>query len=306
VAEQVGIVPVETPGPIGQKTDLVEGISDTFLDAAKTFNTELIEYAKDIFIVLAMIQLAWMAIRWVLGSKDAPSIVASLVIFFVQIGFFYALVLDPSWVKTIPDSFMEIGKGIAPIELNGSAIYDAGLKVSRGVTGTIAKTTLFDSWATAIIGTVTAIGIMMAFVMLGAQLVVAIIELAIVSNMSSMILMFAGFSMTRQVATHYIIYSIATGLKLLCMYIINAVAIGFANPWSEYLIENCSDGVEACLFTLGASFALAYIGYRVPRVTAGLAMGVPQLSGGGLFSDAFRVAQSPFRRVGVSGRGGAK
>jgi hypothetical protein len=160
--------------------------------------------------------LTWSAIWWVLDREDGLAVVSSLLRHVVAIGFFYALLLNGgTWVPAVIQSFSQAGATAAGLtDLSPTGVFDQGLALANKILNATSDLGLLDGFFASLIAGITAIVVVIAFAVIAAQLLVALVESFIVIGAGVLFLGFAGSRWTKFFTERYLSYIATIGVKL--------------------------------------------------------------------------------------------
>lgn len=273
---------------------ILSDITNSYKTASAGWTTVMLGYANRLFWMLAAIEFAWSGITWALEKDSMNAWTAALIKKIMSIGFFYAILLNANtWVPAIIDSLRQAGQtaggsggGLAP-----SDIVDTGIATASQMLTGIKDMSLWDDFGTIIIAGLAAIAIVIAFVIIAAQLMVALIESYIVVSAGMLFLGFGGSRWTTDFTQKFISYAMATGVKLMMLYLIVGLGINQADTWAGMLASASKDGYVNNVFAvLGGSLVLCYLAFQIPGMAASMLSGAPTLTAGGLGATAAAVA----------------
>ncbi len=195
------------------------------------------------------------------------------------IGFFFFILSNASyWIPAIVNSLKQSGqRASGTTELTPSAVFDTGIDIANVVLTGLHDKSLFSDFMTVVVGGLSALMIVIAFLIITGQLIIALIESYIVISAGVLFLGFGGSRWTTDFTQKYISYAFATGVKLLMLYLIIGVGMGQANTWATYLATTDFTNI---LTVLGGSLLLAFLAFQIPNMAAGMLSGAPSLTAG--------------------------
>ncbi|HAA01922.1 MAG TPA: P-type conjugative transfer protein TrbL, partial [Syntrophobacteraceae bacterium] len=222
-----------------------DGIFDTITSSYKSSSSgwfsALQGYAQTLFWLLAAIELAWAGIIWALEKDHMTSLTAALIKKIMAIGFFYALLLYANtWIPAIIKSFETAGQNAGKFPLTGitpSSVVDLGINTASVLLEKIKDLSLWDSAGTIIIAGWSAIFIVFGFIVIAAQLMIALIESYIVIGAGVLFLGFGASRFTTDFAHKYVCYAFAIGVKLFILYLLLAIGTTQAETWGNLLSQ---------------------------------------------------------------------
>jgi type IV secretion system protein TrbL len=197
---------------------ILDTITNSYQTASSGWFSTLQAYAHSLFWLLAAIELAWAAITWTFKKDAMPSFMAAFIKKIMGISFFYALLLYAStWIPAIINSFQTAGKaagGFSGAGITPSSVIDLGISTAGQMLEKIKDLSLFDSPMSIVVAGLSALGIVIAFTIIAAQLMIALIESYIIIGAGVLFLGFGGSRWTSDFAHKYVCYAFANGVKL--------------------------------------------------------------------------------------------
>ena len=277
-------------GPLGQ-------ILNTYQNATNQWIDQFLNYAQNLFVVLAGIEFAWTAVILLLEQRELEAWVAGFIKKLMGISFFYALLLNAkTWIPVIIDSFTQIGQNVGGTgKLTPEGILQAGvtmagqiLKAASSIT-LVAVATGNSAWV--LLLAVIAIVIVICYIALAFQFIMAQVEGYIVISTGMLYLGFGGSRWTSSYAERFLGAAVSTGIRIMVIFLIIGLGQQLTNnTWSpavaailpQVVARDYQGAVEnAFVFTAGIVIFTA-LALRLPKVVSAVISGSPSLSGGDL------------------------
>lgn len=253
-------------------TDLVQ----QFLQATSSWYQALIPIAKSLFVTLAAIQLAWTAAWWVIEEDDLNPILVHLLRRLLALGFFWAVLVNANvWVPAVIDGFVVAGKRAAAAagtnlqELNPSTVLDQGILVSSSLWNAVGTSGWLTAIAGALLAALVSLLVFLAFAVIAANLVVALVEMCVVIGGGVLLLGFAGSSWTLPFAERYLSLAVSTGVKLFLLYLVVGLGTALAASW-EPMIAAAGGSAPQFFQVLAGALVYAFVASKVPAYASGL------------------------------------
>lgn len=253
-------------------TDLVR----QFLDATASWHGALLPIAESLFLTLAAIQLAWSAAWWVLGEEDPAAIWVLLLRRILSLGFFWAVLVNANaWVPAVIESFVAAGRraasaaGANVAELNPSTVVDQGIRISAGIWNAVDTSGWISAMAGALLAALVSLLVFLAFALIAANLVIALVEMCVVIGGGVILLGFAGATWTLPFAERYLSLAIATGVKLFLLYMVVGLGTALAASW-EPIVAEAGSSAPAFFEVLAGALVYAAVAWNVPSYASGL------------------------------------
>ncbi|MBI1684207.1 P-type conjugative transfer protein TrbL [Caulobacter hibisci] len=252
-----------------------------------------------IFSALVVISLGLSGLLWALDENQ--NVPAALIRKILLIGFFAWLI--SGWHDmslTVVNGFAALGLkagggalSVGDLMHSPSKVIIDGLKVAFALLKYIGKLAsegmgvgFFTHIDAILVTALAAVGIILAFAVLGIHLAVTIIEFYIVTLIGFVTVPFGILTQTAFLSERAIGYVVAIGVKVMAMAIV--VSIG-ETLFASYIVSAEPDWSESCGLLI-AALAFCMLGFRIPSVAAALITGGPQLSAGAAASAAVGVA----------------
>jgi type IV secretion system protein TrbL len=248
-------------------------------------------YANTLFGLLAVIEFAWSAAVMTLEKSDLQSWSSGLLRKIMWIGAFYALlVYGPQWIPAIIDSFSQLGGSAAGINgtqgLSPSDVITKGLDIGTVLLSSAGASAFLTNPGTCIAVIIAAALVVLAFVAVTIQYVVAVVESYLVVSAGVIFLGFGGSRWSTPYVERYIGLGVATGVKIMILYMLIGVGMSLSNGWlNEASGIGTSPNPSMTGFdVMGAALIFMMLCWQVPKLFAAVLGGSPALSGGDLVS----------------------
>lgn len=263
------------------KFKMLDAIDAGFAGKTAGWESIIRVYANRLFWLLAVIDFCYLSATFVLDKKEMDDILHSVVKKLMTLGFFwFVLKSSHDWIPQILDSFTQIGQkagGAKASTPDGIAVagYDAAMASLQA---------LDDLGVTEKIGAVVpavlmALLIFLSFLWVAVQLLVAKIETSIAVGAGIILLGFGGSKWTTDMASKYMQYSIATGLKLMLLFLL----IGMGQTlFNDIKIVGGDKFFESMLITTGTALTYAFLATKIPALASAMMSGSPSMTAGDL------------------------
>jgi len=254
-------------------------ITDGYKSASAGWFAPMDQIARSLFWKLAAIEFAWSAIVWALQQENMQSFTSVVVKKIMGIGFFFFILSNASyWIPAIVNSLKKSGQMASGTnELTPSEVFDTGIDIANVVLTGLHDKSLFTDFMTVVVGGLAALLVVIAFLIITGQLIIALIESYIVISAGVLFLGFGGSRWTTDFTQKYISYAFATGIKLLMLYLIIGVGMQQANTWAALLADNTFTNI---LTVMGGAMLLAFLAFQIPNMAAGMLSGAPSMTAG--------------------------
>ncbi len=261
-AAQLAPVPV-VPPPV------LDTIVDDFRTAVQAARPALLGIAAGTFGVLAVIEIALSAIVWTLRESGPDRILSALVLKLAWLAFAFGLIASFGvWFPPIIDGFLAAGQTVAPGVVSPGDVLGLGVQLSTSmVNGFFDGVSLIDLsfslMATAILVALAAFFVELMYAVIAAALVVVIVESFIALAAGALVLGFAAFRGTANLADRFVAYVFNLGIRLFSLFLLVGVGYNVAQTWLP-LVSGGSSDVTAALTVLGGSLTFTLLVVVIP------------------------------------------
>jgi P-type conjugative transfer protein TrbL len=231
-----------------------------------------------------------------LEKSDLQSWTSALIRKIMWLGAFYALLLfGRQWIPAIIDSFSQLGGAAAGINgnqgLSPSNVFTQGLNIAAALMDAASTSAFFTNPATSIAVMISAAFVVLAFIAVAIQYIVAIVESYLVVSAGVIFLGFGGSRWTTPYVERYIGLGVSTGVKIMILYMLIGVGMNLSGGWlNEAVGIGTSTNPSMTGFdVMGAALIFMMLCWQVPKLFAAVLGGSPALSGGDLVSTGAAV-----------------
>jgi type IV secretion system protein TrbL len=243
--------------------------------------------ATALFGMLAVLELAWFGAQTVLKKGELSDLFGGVILKVAALGFFFTVIQQAdSWIPLIQQSFEQTGQQISGSSLptTPSALIDRGIRIAAQIWATDTSGYFWevsDNLANAILLALTALTIIVSFVIIALQLFVVKAEMLVVMVAGALMLGFSGSRWTMNFAEKYFGYAVSTGGKLLVIFVLAGFGTEFANSL-DTMATNVSGAskfaVSDMLSILGSSGVFAVMSFMIPSLAGSALSGAASLS----------------------------
>lgn len=287
----VALVALAAPAAYAAENNSFDRIIDLYRNGAENWEGPLLTVAKRLFGLLVLCEFSWAMIRQVLKGADLADFMGEIINQVMFIGFFLFLMTNSTdLAHAIIDSFRKAGD-MASTSSGGSAgvrpsdIFEAGLK--------IATTTLKAALDSGMSGIPQAIGLIIsavftlcAFALIGAYMIIALVESYIISSAGVLMMGFGGSRMTKDYAVKTLTFAVSVGAKLFVMQLIVGLGEGLMKTMAAGITPGTMMKPEDIFTMLGFSIVLVVLTKTIPDQVQGLINGVSANSSGNMMAQA--------------------
>ncbi|HEX3682123.1 MAG TPA: P-type conjugative transfer protein TrbL [Bryobacteraceae bacterium] len=286
-------------------------------------------YAYDLFLALAGLEIAVFGWNlWMNYHGDIRTAMLATANKVLIIGFFLALLMNAgAWMGDVIDLFVTVGKNASGVpSLNPSMLLLQGFKIFGALLGQAMLSGLMTDFPTAIALILAAFIICVSFLVICFQFIVTKIQTFLALGMGVIFLGFGGSRWTTPYVERYFAFCVASGVKLMALYLLAGAAWPLTNAWitqarsapfSPAAVEaawliSCGAVLYAGICWYGSSQVSAMLGgspnlthsdfiaFMAPAVSAGVSAGL--IAAGVATGGTTAVAGGA---VGAAGAGGS-
>lgn len=276
----------QTPAPEPLSFQVMDKIGALYMSKTFQWSETIRVYAIKLFLMLAAIDFGWLCVNFIFEKKEFEDMMYSVGKKLMTLSFFLFLLMSSNtWIPQVIDSFSKIGKEAtkASVATTPDGIVANGFDAAIGVFQILGELDLGEKMAAAMPASLIALFIFLAFLWTAAQLLVAQIESSIAIGAGIILMGFGGSRWTTDMATKYKQYVVATGVKLMLMYII--VGTG-ATLFNDIKLVSGDGFLASMLVALGSSLMYAFLATKVPAMASGMMSGSPSMGAGDLMTAA--------------------
>jgi len=268
---------------------ILDNLLQDYKDASAGWWVNLFPIANRLFWLLATIEFTWAATQWVLERDELSTFAAALMRKIMAIGFFYALLLyGDTWIPAIVNSFVLAGRQASGVNvLTPSNVLDQGIAISATAITQLKDASLFSDIAAIIIGGLSALGMLLAFVIIAGQMLVTLVESFVVITAGLLFLAFGASRWTLDFTQKYIAYAFATAIKLFMLYLIIGIGLALSAGWASTLDVH---DVNSYLSVLAGALIFMLLAWQIPGLAASMLAGSPAMTLGSASATTASVA----------------
>ena len=267
-AAQLAPVPV-VPPPV------LDTIVDDFRTAVEAARPALLGIAAGTFGVLAVIEIALSAIIWTLRESGPERIMSALVLKLAWLAFAFGLIASFGvWFPPIIDGFHQAGTAVAPGVVSPGDVLQLGVELSVSMVnnffdGVGLMDLSFSLMATAILVAIAAFFIELMYAVIAAAIVVVIVESFIALAAGALVLGFAAFRGTANLADRFVAYVFNLGIRLFSLFLLVGIGYNVAQTWLP-LVQGGTSDVAAMLAVVGGSLTFTLLVIVIPLKVSSL------------------------------------
>ena len=251
-------------------------IMEQFSNALPQWQAIGIDLAKQLFVILVVIQIAWSAVLWMLNRNNPSDLLVEFVKKMLVILFFWAVLINYDvWIPAIIDSLKQVAERMTGIgTVSPADVMSRGVDLSTRIM-TAAKHQgfiqhIFGSILASVVGGV----VFFIFVRIGIEMFLIIVGGQTILAGGVILLGFAGTKWSMQFTERYLSAVVSIGIKMLFITLIAGIGESLAPGWSDILKNVPNDQImEAYMAVLAASLVYFYLALRIPEMASNLLTG---------------------------------
>lgn len=239
--------------------------------------------AQNLFILLAAITITWSLISWILEKDDPVPIFVALLKNLMRISFFWFVLLNASSLsQAVVTSFRMAGQAAAAAagsptaSLDPAAVVSSGASLANQLLTNINISGVLGTVGGALIGGLLALLMFVAFLVVAAQMAIALVEVFLVMSGGVLLLGFLGSPWTARFGMSYFTALVGSGVKLFMIYIVAGIGSALVGGWSAALAAGVN--LSGALTVLGVAAIFALATWMIPNYAQALASGAVSTS----------------------------
>lgn len=282
-----------------QSQGVLDSILNQFISAASGQMTISQGFGKGIFLTLASIDLSLFGVRKVLASGDLSDLLGGFTLKIFTYGFFWTLiVMGPTWIPLITQSFMQMGIKIG----GGSTLITPSGVMGLAVEAAAAIWNAFtanSSWTSIgsdiVLGLAVIFAILLvigAFTLVAFQLIATQIELVMASSVGFFMLGFSGASFTTMFSEKYFGYIVSAGIKLVVICVLAGIGTTLSQQYVAFISGHNGEAISAVTLLASTTPMIIYgcLALQLPSMAGALMNGAPSMSAGSLAGSGAAIA----------------
>jgi type IV secretion system protein TrbL len=274
---------------------MATSLANQFNVAVATIYGAVLPIAQNLFIFLAAIALTWALIWWVLEKDDPVPIFVALLRQLMRISFFWFVLTNAGTLgRTVLQSFQAAGQAAAAAagspmpSVDPTAVVDAGASLANQLLQNIQISGVLGTLAGALIGGVLALLMFLAFLLIAAQMAIALVEGFVVLSGGVLLLGFLGSPWTARFGLTYFNALVGVGIKLFLIFIIVGIGSSLVSGWGSFIASGVT--LPGALTVIGAAAIFAIVTWTIPNHAQALASGAVSAGLNSVLSSAAGIA----------------
>jgi len=239
--------------------------------------------AKAIFGSLAALDITVLGVQLWLDRHTIDSAILALIKKILVIGVFFGLLINgTTWMPLIINGFVQIGKDASGVQsIAPSSVLQLGANIAGKLLFAAAVNNMTGNLPVALGIDLAAIFIILAFLAITVLFVVALVDTYIAISIGTLFLGFGGSRWTVPYVERYFAFCVATGVKLMMMYLLIGAGLVMGQTWFNQnlfsVLNPIGAFVSAWLMPCGA-FLLFFVSWHCSRMVTAFMGGSPSLT----------------------------
>jgi type IV secretion system protein TrbL len=248
---------------------MLDGLAQQYRVASQNWLATLTPIAQRTFVVLAGIEFAVSGAIYGLRRDALDDVAAKFVLKFCLIAGLLTFVTSYSfWVPPIVSGFATAGERAigAPGVVGPSEVVSLGWSLSGEMLLSFEGFGTLRNLAAALVGSAEALMVAVAYVVIAAALVVALVESYIVLSAGVLFMGFAAFRGTAGLSEGSLAYALNVAVKIFLLYLLVAVGMDLSQTWvlQVHYVATGQLGMETLGEVFGGSLIFALMVIRIP------------------------------------------
>jgi P-type conjugative transfer protein TrbL len=251
-----------------QSATVVDGIAGAYRTASAAWLARLVPVARQTFMVLAGIEVALSGIVYGLRRQALDEAAAKFIIKLgILAGLLGAVTNSTVWLQPVLDGFAAAGETAigANGTVNPSDVIDIGVAMAGRLLTALDAVGVLAHPATAVFAAVSALIVVIAYVLVAAQLVLALVESYVVLAAGVVFLGFAACRATAGIADGFLTHVVRLGVRIFLLYLIVSLGSELSRGWVEAISTEQLFGSGSPIGqVLGGAVIFALLAMRIP------------------------------------------
>lgn len=202
----------------------VSSIVQTFHNGLTKYESVMLKYAKVIFYWCAVLEVAWLGVKMVLGTSDIRETIKNFCFVLLAAGFFLAVINNyHTWTWNVINGLKAIAGEATTITDASDEPFAVGLSLAKD----IFKQMAFYEPAKSLAYILAGMAILFCFTLITLQIILIKCECIVAMCASSILLGLGATSFMRDYAINTLRYVFAVAFKLMVMQLVMGVGIDF-------------------------------------------------------------------------------
>ena len=282
-AQQLPAPPPQLPLPPNTIIQSPSQLADIYHRLVGVWFSAIEPYAQSLFYVLAGLDMAVFGWNlWMNYHGDIRSAMMATANKVLIIGIFLDLLVNgQSWMTAVINSFVTLGQAASGLpQLTPSGVLLIGLQIGGQMLGQAATSGALLDLPTALALIAAALLILVAFAAICLQFVITLVQSYLAIGMGYFFLAFGGSRWTASYVERYFAFCVATGTKLMVLYMLTGAAQIITSNWIQqaHSVILSAASVEVALTIMCGAVIYAGVVWYCSSICSSIFGGSPNLS----------------------------
>jgi type IV secretion system protein TrbL len=255
-----------------QAGTIIDTLGDAYRTASHAWLARLVPVARGTFTVLAGIEVAISGCIYGLRRAALDDVAARFVLKFAILAGTLGVVTNSTmWLQPIIDGFAAAGERAvgASGTVNPSDVVDIGVAIAGRLLTALDAVGVLAHPATAVFAAVSALIVVVAYVLVAAQLVLALIESYVVLTAGVVFLGFAACRATAGIAEGFLTHVVRLGVRIFLLYLVVSLGSELSRGWVVAISADQLFGPASPIGqVLAGAIIFALLAIRIPEELA--------------------------------------
>jgi P-type conjugative transfer protein TrbL len=255
-----------------QSAPLLDGLTDAYRTASHAWLARLVPVARGTFGVLAGIEVGLSGIVYGLRKHALDDIASRFILKFAILAGLLGVVTNSTvWLQPVVDGFAAAGERAigATGTVNPSDVVDIGVAIAGRLLTALDAVGVLAHPATAVFAAVSALIVVVAYVLVAAQLVLALIESYVVLTAGVVFLGFAACRATAGIADGFLTHVVRLGVRIFLLYLVVSLGSELSRGWAATISADQLFGPASPIGqVLAGAIIFALLAIRIPEELA--------------------------------------
>jgi type IV secretion system protein TrbL len=252
----------------------IDGLSDAYRVASHAWLARLTPVARSTFVVLAGIEVAVSGAIYGLRRQRLDDVAGRFVLKFALLAFLLGVVTNSAvWLPPIIAGFAAAGETAIGAQgtVNPSDVVDIGVAIAGKLLGALDTVGVLAHPATAVFAAISALIVVIAYVLVAAQLVLALVESYVVLTAGVVFLGFAASRATAGIADGFLTHVVRLGVRIFLLYLIVSLGSEVSRGWVDAITAEQLFGAGSPIGqVVGGAVIFALLAMRIPDELSGM------------------------------------
>jgi type IV secretion system protein TrbL len=272
-----------------QTATVVDSFADAYRTASQAWLARLVPVARGTFTVLAGIEVALSGAIYGLRRQALDDVAARFVLKFALLAGLLGVITNSTlWLQPIVDGFAAAGEHAigANGTVNPSDVIDIGVAIAGRLLTALDAVGVLTHPATAMFAAISALIVVIAYVLVAAQLVLALVESYVVLTAGVVFLGFAACRATAGIAEGFLTHVVRLGVRIFLLYLIVSLGSELSRGWVDTITPDQLFAPASPIGqVLGGAVIFALLAMRIPdelsaRIARHQSIGLARALGG--------------------------